>query len=79
MRSHYKNGFLKQYVRDNRLLRTEAATNHVTDYGLGKAVENLPQLGPKLEAITAAGNAKPEAYVPVIAGLLLASPEFQRR
>ncbi len=52
MRSHYKNGFIKQYVRDDRLLRTEAATNNVTDYGVGKAVENLPQLRPTLESIT---------------------------
>ncbi len=31
-RSHYGHGFLKQYVRDDRLLRTEPATNHVYDY-----------------------------------------------
>ncbi len=31
IRSHYKNGFIKQYVRDNRLFRTEAATNNVND------------------------------------------------
>ncbi len=39
-----RNGFAKQYVRDNRLLRTELATNNVYDYGVNKAVENLPQL-----------------------------------
>src|SRR5947209_15432547 len=44
MRSHYKNGFIKQYVRDKSNLRTEPATNNVTDYRVGKAVENLPQL-----------------------------------
>jgi hypothetical protein len=38
MRSHYKNGFIKQYVR-NRILRTEAATNDVKDYGVQKAME----------------------------------------
>ena len=27
IRSHYKNGFLKQYVRDDSNLRTEPATN----------------------------------------------------
>ena len=31
MRSHYGHGFAKQYVRDNRLLRTEPATNDVRD------------------------------------------------
>jgi hypothetical protein len=52
IRSHYKNGFIKQYVRDKRLLRTEAATNNVTDYGVGKAIENLPHLRQKLQGIT---------------------------
>jgi hypothetical protein len=51
IRSHYKNGFLKQYVRDNSNLRTEPATNNVTDYGVGKALENLPQLKEKLSNI----------------------------
>src|ERR671915_1129987 len=44
IRSHYGHGFAKQYVRDNRLLRTEPATNDVRDYGVNKDVENLPQL-----------------------------------
>jgi len=52
MRSHYKNGFIKQYVRDNRLLRTEAATNNVNDYGVQKAMENLPTLRETLQGIT---------------------------
>lgn len=51
IRSHYKNGFLKQYVRDKSNLRTEPATNNVTDYGVGKALENLPQLKEKLSHI----------------------------
>ena len=51
IRSHYKNGFLKQYVRDDSNLRTEPATNNVTDYGVGKALENLPQLKEKLSSI----------------------------
>jgi len=51
IRSHYKNGFIKQYVRDKANLRTEPATNNVTDYGVGKAVENLPELHDKLSAI----------------------------
>jgi DNA-binding transcriptional ArsR family regulator len=51
MRSHYKNGFIKQYVRDKSNLRTEPATNNVTDYGVCKAVENLPQLREKLSRI----------------------------
>jgi hypothetical protein len=51
IRSHYKNGFIKQYVRDNSNLRTEPATNNVTDYGVGKALENLPELKGKLSGI----------------------------
>ena len=49
LRSHYGNGFLKQYVRDHLLLRTEPATNNVNDYGVNKAVENLPELRTKLQ------------------------------
>ena len=52
IRSHYGNGFIKQYVRDHLLLRTEPATNNVNDYGVKKAVENLPQLRQRLESIT---------------------------
>jgi hypothetical protein len=51
LRAHYGNGFAKQYVRDNRLLRTELATNNVLDYGVNKAVENLPQLRERAGAI----------------------------
>ena len=51
IRSHYKNGFIKQYVRDKANLRTEPATNNVTDYGVGKAIENLPELRDKLSVI----------------------------
>jgi hypothetical protein len=51
IRSHYRNGFIKQYVRDHLILRTEAATNNVTDYGVNKAVEHLPVLRDKLCAI----------------------------
>jgi hypothetical protein len=51
IRSHYGNGFIKQYVRDHLILRTEAATNNVNDYGVNKAVENLPKLRGKLSAI----------------------------
>jgi hypothetical protein len=51
IRSHYGNGFAKQYVRDRANLRTEAATNNVRDYGVNKAIENLPQLHEKQSAI----------------------------
>jgi hypothetical protein len=51
IRSHYGNGFLKQYVRDHVLLRTEPASNNVADYGVKKAVENLPQLRKRISAV----------------------------
>src|SRR5271166_1025628 len=51
IRSHYRNGFIKQYVRDHLILRTEASTNNVNDYGVGKAVDNLPALRTTLSAI----------------------------
>src|SRR5271166_2637968 len=51
IRSHYRNGFIKQYVRDHLMLRTEASTNNVTDYGVNKAIENLPALRSTLSAI----------------------------
>jgi hypothetical protein len=51
IRSHYKSGFIKQYVRDDCNLRTEPATNNVNDYGVGKALENLPELKQKLSRI----------------------------
>ena len=51
IRSHYRNGFIKQYVRDHLILRTEAATNNVTDYGVNKAIEHLPALRDKLSTI----------------------------
>src|SRR6516164_489938 len=51
IRSHYGNGFIKQYVRDHLLLRTEPATNDVRDYAINKAIEHLPQLRQKLSSI----------------------------
>lgn len=51
IRSHYGNGFVKQYVRDHLMLRTEAASNNVNDYGVNKSVQNLPALRTALSAI----------------------------
>jgi hypothetical protein len=53
MRSYYKNGFAKHYVRDHDVLRFETATNNVKqDYGINKSVENLAPLRAKLQGIT---------------------------
>jgi len=51
IRSHYGHGFAKQYVRDDRILRTEPATNNVYDYGVNKDVENLPRLRERMAEI----------------------------
>jgi len=51
IRSHYGHGFIKQYVRDHLLLRTEPATNNVTDYAVNKAIDHLPQLRQKFSSI----------------------------
>jgi hypothetical protein len=51
IRSHYRNGFIKQYVRDHLCLRTEPATNNVTDYGVNKAIEHLPAVREKMAAV----------------------------
>ena len=51
IRSHYGHGFAKQYVRHDRLLRTEPATNSVYDYGVKKDVENLLQLRTRMSEI----------------------------
>ena len=53
MRSYYKNGFAKHYVRDHDVLRFETATNDVKkDYDINKSVENLAALREKLQGIT---------------------------
>lgn len=51
IRSHYGDGFIKQYVRDHLNLRTEPASNNVADYGVRKAVENLPLLREKMSSV----------------------------
>ena len=51
IRSHYGHGFAKQYVRDDRILRTEPATNNVYDYGVNKDVANLPHLRKRMSEI----------------------------
>ena len=47
----YGNGLAKPYVRDDRLLHPELATPNVLDYGIKKAVENLPRLRERAGAI----------------------------
>lgn len=52
IRSHYQSGVLKQYVRDHSNLRTEPASNNIfRDYGIPKAVENVPRLRSKMQEL----------------------------
>jgi hypothetical protein len=51
IRSHYGHGFIKQYVRDHLLLRTEPATNNVNDYAVNQAIDHLPELRTKLSSV----------------------------
>ena len=78
IRSHYGHGFIKQYVRDHRLLRTEPATNNVADYAVPKAIDNLPLLRRKLAAIVDRyldGAAGYPDELPEVVGVLPRGPE----
>jgi hypothetical protein len=52
IRSYYRDGSIKQYVRDHLVLRTEATSNNVADFGVPKAIEALPQLRTMMAAVT---------------------------
>ena len=52
IRSYYRDGSIKQYVRDHLLLRTEATSNNVRDFGVPKAIEAVPQLREAMAAVT---------------------------
>ena len=52
IRSYYRASSIKQYVRDHQLLRTEATSNNVADFGVVKAIEALPQLRTAMAAVT---------------------------
>jgi hypothetical protein len=52
IRSYYRNGSVKQYVRDHLGLRTEATSNNTADFGVPKSVDTLPQLREAMAAVT---------------------------
>ena len=63
--SRYGHGFAKPYVRDDRLLRTEPATNRVYDYGVNQGIEKLPRLGERMsEIIDQYHNVQPTSWKP---------------
>ena len=51
IRSHYGNGFVKQYVRDHVLLRTQPASNNVNDYRCKKAIQSLARLRENMSSV----------------------------
>jgi hypothetical protein len=44
IRSEFKSTSIKQYVRDQVLLRTEGISNYTPNLGVNKGIDNLPQL-----------------------------------
>ncbi|MGH9201662.1 MAG: hypothetical protein ACRD2A_10560, partial [Vicinamibacterales bacterium] len=52
IRSYCRDGSLKQYVRDHLVLRTEATSNNVRDFGVAKSIEQLSQLRDAMAAVT---------------------------
>jgi len=52
IRSYYRDGSIKQYVRDHLLLRTETTSNNVRDFGVPKAIDAVPQLRDAMAAVT---------------------------
>lgn len=52
IRSYYRDGSIKQYARDHLLLRTQATSNNVRDFGVPKAIEAVPQLRKAMAAVT---------------------------
>ena len=52
IRSYCRDGSIKQYVRDHLLLRTEATSNNVRDFGVPKAIDAVPQLREAMATVT---------------------------
>ncbi len=50
LRSYYGSSFVKQYEKDDRLLRTETCINNTYDLGVGRRLENLPTLHERMQA-----------------------------
>jgi hypothetical protein len=51
IRSDYKRGSIKQYVRDHLMLRTETTSYHTRDLGVAKSVEHLGELRDAMRSI----------------------------
>jgi hypothetical protein len=50
LRSYYGSSFVKQYEKGGRLLRTETCLNNTYDVGIGRRLDNLPELKERMLA-----------------------------
>lgn len=44
LHADYKNSRVKQYIKENRALRTETTINNTYDFGVGRRLDQLPYL-----------------------------------
>ena len=51
LRAYSKNAFVKQYEKDNTFLRIETCSNDLKDFRQKKALEHLPEVAEKLQAV----------------------------
>ncbi len=51
LRAYSKNASVKQYEKDNTFLRIETCSNNLKDFRQKKALENLPEVADKLQAV----------------------------
>jgi len=51
LRAYSKNAFVKQYEKDNTFLRIETCSNNLKDFRQKKALEYLPEVAEKLQAV----------------------------
>lgn len=51
LRAYSKNAFVKQYEKDNTFLRIETCSNNLKDFHQKKALEHLPEVAEKLQAV----------------------------
>jgi len=51
LRAYSKSAFVKQYEKDNTFLRIETCSNNLKDFHQKKALEHLPEVAEKLQAV----------------------------
>ncbi len=85
LRAYSKNASVKQYEKDNTYLRIETCSNNLQDFRLKKALEHLPEVAGKLQAVNnrfadaQAGNLNVEIDHPLLANLAKPTRHKSRR